>query len=267
MRSQYAKLHDQLGNALFKQPLYLNSSEEDGALTGDVYALLDYPFGTVRKELTNADHWCDVLSLHINVKRCQIVDETPPTIMLNIGKKYDQPAGGASTLDFKYRVLSNRPDFMQLALHADKGPYSTSNHRITVEAIPMEGKTWIHFAYSHSYGTLAKVALSAYLNTMARNKVGFTLVDQGTEGQPQYIKGVRGMIERNVMRYYLALDAYLGSLAAPPSEQFEKRIHNWFAATERYPRQLHEVAQNEYIEMKRKEFRNQQSPALANSDR
>jgi len=67
------------------------------------------------------------------------------------------------------------------------------------------------------------------------------------------VDGLRGALERNVMRYYLAIDAYLAASASPPQEQLEERLRDWFESTERYALQLHEVDQNEYLEMKRRE--------------
>jgi hypothetical protein len=55
------------------------------------------------------------------------------------------------------------------------------------------------------------------------------------------------------MRYYLAIDAYLAALAAPPDERLEERLRDWFDSTERYALQLHELDQNAYLEMKRRE--------------
>jgi hypothetical protein len=56
------------------------------------------------------------------------------------------------------------------------------------------------------------------------------------------------------MRYYLAMEAYLGALSSPPQARLEKSLHDWFAAAEAYPRQLHELEQGEYLAMKRKEY-------------
>ena len=62
------------------------------------------------------------------------------------------------------------------------------------------------------------------------------------------------MVECNTMRYYLAIEAFLGALSAPPHARFAKRLHDCFvAALERYPRQLHELEPDEYPDMKRKE--------------
>jgi hypothetical protein len=70
---------------------------------------------------------------------------------------------------------------------------------------------------------------------------------------------VRGMVERNTMRYYLAIEAYLGGLSAPPAQQLDKRLQAWFDATEKYPRQLHELDRSDYLDMKRREYRRQQA--------
>ena len=75
---------------------------------------------------------------------------------------------------------------------------------------------------------------------------------------------MRGALERNTMRYYLALDAYLDALSAPPQAQFEKRLRTWFASTERYALQLHEVTLGDYLEMKRKEYKRQQAMLPSN---
>jgi hypothetical protein len=76
---------------------------------------------------------------------------------------------------------------------------------------------------------------------------------------------MRGVVERNTMRYYLAIEAYLGALSAPAREQLEKRLNDWHAGVERYPMQLHELERGEYFDMKRKEVKRQQasSPTAA----
>ena len=61
------------------------------------------------------------------------------------------------------------------------------------------------------------------------------------------------------MRYYLAIDAYLASLAAPEGEQVERRIQAWFNASERYARQLREMDRATYVALKRGEYERQQT--------
>jgi hypothetical protein len=129
-----------------------------------------------------------------------------------------------------------------------------------MEAAALEGgQTFLHFSYSYAYGLAGRLAMKAYLATTGRGKVGFTIIEQQAGAEPEYIRGVRGLVERNTMRYYLAIDAYLGAVAAPPGEQLEQRLETWFASTERYPRQLSEVERTAYLDMKRREYERQQT--------
>src|SRR5207237_929359 len=53
--------------------------------------------------------------------------------------------------------------------------------------------------------------------------------------------------------YEIAIERYLASPAVPERGGVGKRINDWFAATEKYPRQLHEMDRGEYVAMKKKE--------------
>ena len=101
--------------------------------------------------------------------------------------------------------------------------------------------------------------MGAYLGTIGSGKSGFTKAVSEQGGPPRLVGGIRGALERNTMRYYLALDAYLGALATPADRDFEESIERWFAATERYALQLHEVEHDDYIAMKRSEYLRQQT--------
>ena len=63
------------------------------------------------------------------------------------------------------------------------------------------------------------------LATIGSGKLGFSQTGKQSSGQPEYIGGMRGVAERNTMRYYLAIDATLGALAKPPPMQLQKRLH------------------------------------------
>jgi hypothetical protein len=99
-----------------------------------------------------------------------------------------------------------------------------------------------------------RLAMKTYLATIGSGKVGFTQTGRQPNGEPEHIGGMRGVVERNTMRYYLAIDAYLGALAAPPRQQLQTRLNGWFSATEQYPRQLREVDRTAYFDMKRSEY-------------
>ena len=259
LKARYSALHDKFANNQFGRPLVLESKESSGDLKGDVYAIVEHPYATVQQALASPDHWCDILILHLNVKRCKASAGAPKTIALNVGRKFDQPVDDTYQLNFSYRVAASIADYLQVLLSADEGPLSTKNYRIQVEAVPIDPKrTVIHMSYAYGYGFAAKMAMQTYLSTIGSQKVGFTVVDKQADGKPVYQGGVLGLLERNTMRYYLAIDAYLSAYGLPAAEQPEKRIREWYASTERYAQQLHEMDQAEYLDMKRKEMRRQQ---------
>jgi hypothetical protein len=156
--------------------------------------------------------------------------------------------------------VAARADYFESRLEARRGPVGTRDYRIVVSAVPLDaGRTFMHLSYSYGYGIAGRLAMQAYMATAGASKVGFTVTGRDANGQPVLIGGVRGAIERNVMRYYLAIDAHLESLSVPPEQRLEKRIATWFDETERYPRQLREMDRESYIAMKRVESERQQA--------
>jgi hypothetical protein len=259
LRARHAALHDKFATNQFGRPLVLESTQTTGDLKGDVYAIVDHPFAMVQQALQSPDHWCDILILHLNVKRCKATGGMPKMLNLSVGRKFDQPIEDAYQLNFSYRVAASTADYLQVQLSAEEGPLSTKNYRIQVEAVPIEAKrSVIHMSYAYGYGFAARLAMQTYLATLGSQKVGFTVLERSADGKPVYQSGVLGLLERNTMRYYLAIDAYLQAFALPAAEQPERRIREWYASTERYAEQLHEMDEKEYLEMKRNEIRRQQ---------
>lgn len=260
LRAKYMELNKQLLNNQFQRALYLDSAESSTDLKGEIYAVVDYPFATVNEALNNPAHWCDVLILHINIKYCHASSNKAGNVLaVSLGRKYDQPLEDAYRAEFNYRGVITTPDYFAVELNSESGPLSTHDYRIWIEATSVnDGRTFLHFTYAYAFGLTGRLAMQAYLATIGRDKVGFTVTDKLPNGQPSYIQGVRGVVERNTMRYYLAIDAYLAALTAPPKDQLEKRLRHWHNATEQYARQLHEVERGDYLEMKRREYQRQQ---------
>lgn len=259
LRARHALLKDRLADNQFRRPLILESAQSASDLRGDVFSVVEHPFRTVKQALQSVDHWCDILILHLNVKHCKA---TPGTsrLSLAIGKKHDQRVEDAFKLEFAYRVAATTADYLQLRLNADAGPFGTKNYRIQLQAVPLDARrSFIHMSYSYGYGFAARTAMKAYLATIGREKVGFSIVDRQPDGRPVYVRNVLGLVERNAMRYYLAIEAYLGAYALPAPDQVEKRVQDWYASTERYATQLHELQRREYVEMKRREIRRQRA--------
>ena len=260
LRARHADLREELRNNPYQRQLHIDSTETSNNLQGDIYAVLDHPFERVKESLKDPAAWCDIMLLPFNTKYCRAADDR---LAVRIGRKYNQPVEQAFKIDFQFRNVAAGNDYLETHLTAAQGPVGTRDYRIKVEAVPLDGgKTFLHLSYAYGYGTAGRMAMSAYLATAGADKIGFSVTGRDGGGQPQYINGVRGAIERNAMRYYLAIDSYLDSAAAPEAQRVERRINNWFSATERYPRQLREMDRNTYVTMKRAEYERQQTVAI-----
>jgi hypothetical protein len=248
LHAKFDSLQDKLAHNAYGRPLVLQSTQSSDHLEGEVYARVDQPYPMVQKALQGTDNWCGILLLHLNVKMCHAL---PAGLDMALGRKYDQPVDDAYKLHFDYKLDSATADYLKAELTSGDGPLGTRDYRIAVEAAPLDAThTMLHMSYAYGFGFTARVAMNAYLSTAASDKVGFSVDGKDAEGKPKYVGGVRGLVERNTMRYYLAIEDFV---AAPAPAQLEQRLGAWFDATERYPRQLHEVEKNDYLSMKRDE--------------
>lgn len=257
----YARLSPALTNNAFGQPMVLQSTESATGLSGDIYAVVPYPFAAVKTEMKSADHWCDVMILHINTKYCHAVAGPQGTrLLVNIGKKTPQAMADASRLVFRYNETRTFKNYFAITLTAKDGPLGTSNYRIRLEVVELPDKqSFVHLTYAYSVGFAGRLAMQTYLATVGAGKVGFSRLAGGADSETDYVSGVRGVVERNTMRYYLAIDSFLASRREAPAAQLEHRLQSWFNAVERYPRQLHDVDRSDYLAMKRTEVLRQQT--------
>lgn len=260
LRAMYNELGSRLLNNQFRRALYLNSVESSTNLKGEIYAVVDYPFATVDGALNNPARWCDVLILHLNIKYCNAAQLKTGTVLnVYLGQKNYQALSDAYLLAFNYRSVITTPTYFALELNAADGPLSTQDYRIWIEATSLnDGRSFLHITYAYTFGFTGRLAMQSYLATLGRGKLGFTIIGKQANAQPRYIHGVRAVVERNTMRYYLAINAYLAALDTPPKNQLEKRLQQWYSDTEPYARQLHEIEREEYLVMKRREYQRQQ---------
>lgn len=258
---QYTGMEASLRKNAYGRPLVLYSNEDQNGLKGDVYAVVAYPFKAVRAGLTSPDQWCEVMILHINTKYCHAVAGPQGTgLRVHIGKKTPQDLADAAQVDFSYSETAATPSYFAVTLKAKDGPLSTSDYRIELQAVALSGnKTFLHLGYAYGVGFTGRLAMQTYLATLGLGKVGFTELGRLSNGQSELIGGVRGMVERNTMRYFLAIDTYLAAQSLPASRQVETRLQDWFTAVERYPRQLHDMDRAAYLTMKRAEYARQQT--------
>jgi len=255
----YHKHRAKLEKNEFGFPLYLESSEQSGTLHADVYGIFDHPFGSVADVLKVQGNWCDIASLHPNVKACTYVvlpNETRLTFY--IGRKSRQSPEDAHQSVFYYRNVEERQGYMEIALSAVEGPFGTKDHKMRFEAMPLDdGKTFVHVSYTYRAGFTASLAGKIYFATLGKGCAGFTVTGTDGSGKPLYIGGQRGAIERNVVRYYLAIGSYMDTLHFPETDRLPERLSKWYEYTSRFRKQLFEMEKKDYMEIKTEEYRNQ----------
>src|SRR6478609_1711690 len=111
LRAKHSELREQLRNNSFQRAMHIDSSEVGDTLKGDVYAVLEYPFGVVGDALKNPSDWCDILILPFNTKYCHAVDSNgAAALLVRIGRKYDQPVEKSFRLDFALRPVAAKSD-------------------------------------------------------------------------------------------------------------------------------------------------------------
>ncbi|MDO8281183.1 MAG: hypothetical protein Q7U10_00945 [Thermodesulfovibrionia bacterium] len=255
----YQKNMARLEKNSFGIPLFLESFEQGHRVNVDVYGIFDHPFSSVVNVLKVPANWCDIVSLNPNVKACTY-RELPGTWLLTffIGRKGYQTTEDARQVIYRYRKVDQQQKYLDIILNADEGPFGTKDHSMRFEALSLEGgKTFIHVSYSYNDSAALRLAEKGYFATLGRGKVGFTVAGTDINGRPVYIGGPRGAIERNAVRYYLAIESFMNTLEYPENSRFSMRIREWYDLTARYKKQLFDLEKKDYITFKTKEHINQ----------
>jgi hypothetical protein len=261
LRAAFESAQAQSQSNVFGRPVYLQSTQDKDKLQGDVHALINRPYAELRRALTDPGSWCSILILHLNVKYCRASTVGRRELLdAGVGRKFDQALEEVYWLRFEHRVDNADDNRFQVSLLAPKGPLGTKDYSIVVQATPYsQRQSVLRLNYSYGFGTSARLAMQAYLATLGSDKVGFSIVGQTKQGQPIRVGGLRGVLERNTIRYYLAIEAHLEAASLPPPQQLQASLQRWFDATERYPQQLHEMDRADYLLMKQRELRRQET--------
>jgi hypothetical protein len=235
-------------------PFQVRSSDEGGELTVEIWSVIDFPLAQVDAALTIPEAWCEFIPLVFNVNACTFDrGDDRPLLTFYIARRFHDPVEQAFRLQYQFDVPEDEADRTHIHLFAPRGPHGTRDYLIDLE-IRNAGhdRTELHFQTSFRPSLRSRIASQAYLAGAGRDKVGFT-VERYEDGRPVYVRGVKGVIERNAMRYFLALEAFLDTMHLREEVRYEAGLQTFFDATERYPRQLRERGREEYLEAKRRE--------------
>jgi hypothetical protein len=251
LRAALEERRHALAESAFRRPMLVESKASAEDPSGEVYAILDQPFARVAQTLATAGSWCDILSLQTNIKRCTF-QEGDSTVRAAVVRRFDQALSDAFEIQFRYSARSDAGRYLQVQLSADQGPLGTHDYHLNFEAMPVDNaRSFVHVSYAYANGWAARMATNAYLAGSGKDKVGFSVQAGSAASAPVLVGGMQGVAERNAMRYFLAIESTVKSRSVPAPEQLNFRLRDWYAAIEKYPRQLHEMSLDEYLALKR----------------
>lgn len=248
-----------LKSSSFGLPLFLESSEQSDRVHVDVYGTFEYPFSSVANVLKVPANWCDIVSLHPNVKACTHSEQPGDGILtFYIGKKEYQSPEESRPVVYHYRNVVQQKGYLDITLSADEGPFGTKDHTMRFEALPLKGgKTFVHVSYEYSDSIALRLAGKAYFATLGRSKVGFTVTGTDGNDKPLYIGGPRGAVERNAVRYHFAIQSFMTAQHYPEKSPLSTRTSQWYDLTTRYRQQLFDLEKKDYLAFKTAEHKNQ----------
>jgi len=237
-------------------PIHAQVSVADNVVDCDILAVVARPPGQVMALLGSARGWCEFLLLHPNVKACAAEPAADGRrIVIYTGSKHFQPVETSRPQRYDLRV--ERRERGYLALHLWPEPAKLADAagpaRIEIAALD-DGRTGLRVQYRAPLSAGARLLAATYFATFGRDKIGFSTTSVDADGNPVYIGGLAGAIERNVVRHFLAIDTLLQAQEAGAEMPPERRLAHWFALTERHARQLHELGWTEYLDIKLREF-------------
>ncbi len=256
----YTQLKPVLDKNAYGIPVYIHSSDENNTMTGVIYGVIHHPFSVVSQALLTPANWCDIAPQHLNIKACtyrSLKDYCQLTFYS--GRKYYERADDVYQLTYRFDIIAQARDFVEIDMSATDGPAGTSDYRLKIQTIPLNASSsFVYFSYSYKYNFITSMGMGTYLATLGSGKLGFSITGNDQHGKPVYVGGVRGIIERNAVRYYLAIQSYLDTLHIKTVDRFIARINNWFDLTEQHHLQLYEMDKQDYLQYKRQEHQDQQ---------
>lgn len=263
LRQLYTEAAPALRASAFGRPMRIESTESHGTLRGEVLVEIDQPLDRLAATLERPASWCEVLLLTPNVVACAPAgDGDSKQLAVRLSRRFDQSAKDAYATTFDFKPTARQPDYVHLQLTAKKGPVGTRDYRFDVEALALDAKrSVLRMVYSYSYGLTARLATQAYLSTKGSDKIGFS-TEPGKDGKPMPVGGLRGAVERNAMRYALAIEAHAAQAPeGPASTRFDGSLDGWLAAIGRYPAQIGEDDVAAYRKAKQAQFKAAGTPS------
>ncbi len=255
LAERHVALADELARSPFGLPLVVRSRDEGALAEGEVVGLVPYPYVAFAAAFASPRAFCDVAVLHPNVKGCTPTRvDGEDRVTLYAGRKHYEPTGSAFVQEFVATVPQVSDHYLRITMRAPDGPLDTRDYVFTLEAMPAGDATFIAVRYAYRSSFASRALTAGYLATAGSGKTGFSRNDSGEPA-----RGVRGVVERNAMRHYLALLAVLDTATGPEAGRTAARLDRYYSLTDRFATQLREFERTEYVAIKTREFAEQRT--------
>lgn len=237
-------------------PIRAQVSVADDVVDCDIRAVVARRPEQVMALLGSARGWCEFALLHPNVKACvQEPAKDRQRIVFYTGTKYFQPVETSRPQRYDLRVERRGDGMLVARLRSVPEKPADGAGPARIEVVALDGeRSGVRVQYRAPLSAGARLLAATYFATFGRDKIGFSTAGVDADGNPVYVGGLAGAIERNVVRHFLAIDTLLLAQEAGAGMPLERRLAHWFALTERHARQLHELDRAEYLDIKQREF-------------
>jgi hypothetical protein len=256
LKRQFAALAGRPG--LGGMPLHVRANEQEDVISSEVHAEFARGFDDVSSLLRHGGEWCEVVTLHPNVKACTHEPSgARERIVFYTGLKSYQPAHLSRKHQYHLQVDRHEAGYLLARLWPEADELMAGAEPAVIEVVALgDNRTGLRVYYHQRLSTWARLAANTYFATLGRDKVGFTVLGNDQDNKPVHVRGLVGAIERSIVRYFLAFQTQL-DVNYTLADADERRYAHWFELTERYPRQLHEMEKESYLETKRRECEQQ----------
>ena len=199
---------------------------------------------SIRGALESAATWCRVSLLVPDVRGCQVNEGEQTVITLSLR------SGGTEAvreIEHVLRVDNMDPQLIHVVFRADRAAMGVREAGLSVVARQGTTGVELELEYGLRPSIRSRLATSAYLAGKADNRPGISY-STSSDGTREYVTGLRALIERNAMRYFLAL------LATLETNNLASTIDAWYDMASRYKADLPEQNKEEYTESRHRLF-------------
>lgn len=194
----------------------------------------------VRSTLGDPAGWCALSLLVPDVQGCTVRQGQDTEIVLQVqAGEEDQPR----TLPHRFEVHAG-DDALTASMRADRGPLGISDAGLTVTALRTPDGVVLELVYGYRASLRSRIATGTYLATVGRDRPGISYREL-PDGGREYVTGTRALLERNAMRYFLAVAAVL------ETADTESAIAAWYDTAAGFTADLPEQDRESYVRGRR----------------